>query len=105
MPTAIDSLPGGASAPAQSPPSISVPQAANVAAPSAITAASPAAVAAGTAANPAALTATNPAAPTAYSAVVNMTDPVTKAEGEAVSAALATLRGEVATYELAISAL
>lgn len=51
------------------------------------------------------ITATNPAAPTAYSAVVNMTDPVTKAEGEAVSAALATLRGEVATYETAISAL
>lgn len=51
------------------------------------------------------ITATNPTAPTAYSAVVNMTDPVTKAEGEAVSAALATLRGEVATYETAISAL
>lgn len=51
------------------------------------------------------ITATNPAAPTAYSAVVNMTDPVTKAEGEAVSAGLATLRGEVATYETAISAL
>lgn len=56
-------------------------------------------------ADPAAITATNPTAPTAYSAVTNMTDPVTKAEGEAVSAALATLRGEVATYELAISAL
>jgi hypothetical protein len=51
------------------------------------------------------ITATNPAAPTAYAAVVNMTDPVTKAEGEAVSSALATLRGEVATYETAISAL
>lgn len=51
------------------------------------------------------ITATNPAAPTAYAAVVNMTDPVTKAEGEAVSAALATLRSEVATYETAISAL
>ena|SRR5688572_5627588 len=58
-----------------------------------------------TATAPAAATATNPAAPSAYSAVVNMTDPVTKAEGEAVSAALATLRGEVATYETAISAL
>jgi hypothetical protein len=51
------------------------------------------------------ITATNPAAPTAYAAVVNMSDPVTKAQGEAVSAALATLRGEVATYETAISAL
>jgi len=49
-------------------------------------------------------TATNPAAPTAYSAAT-LTDPVTKTEGEAISAALATLRGEVATYELAISAL
>lgn len=58
-----------------------------------------------TATAPAAATATNPSAPTAYSAVVNMTDPVTKAEGEAVSAALATLRNEVATYETAISAL
>lgn len=34
-------------------------------------------------------------APTEYTAVVNMTDPVTKAEGEAVSAALATLENEV----------
>lgn len=51
------------------------------------------------------ITALNPAAPTAYTAVVNMTDPVTKAQGEAVSAALATLRSEVATYETAISAL
>lgn len=50
-------------------------------------------------------TAVNPAAPTAYAAVVNMTNPVTKTEGEAVSAALATLRSEVATYETAISAL
>lgn len=52
-----------------------------------------------------ALTATNPTAPAAYSAVTNMTDPVTKAEGEAVSAALAALRGTVATNETAISAL
>jgi predicted RecA/RadA family phage recombinase len=35
-------------------------------------------------------------APAAYAAVVNMTDPVTKAEGEAVSAALAALRTTVA---------
>lgn len=70
-----------------------------------ITGTAPAAAAAGTAANPAALTATNPTAPTAYAAVNNMTDPVTKAEGEAVSAALATLRNEVAAYELVISAL
>ena len=51
------------------------------------------------------ITATNPTAPTGYSAVVNMTNPVTKAEGEAVSAALATLVTEVGTYETAISAL
>lgn len=51
------------------------------------------------------ISATNPTAPTAYSAVTDMTAPVTKAEGEAVSAALATLRSEVATYETAISAL
>ena len=51
------------------------------------------------------ITAVNPSAPTAYSADASMTDPVTKAQGEAVSAALATLRGEVATYETAISAL
>ena len=50
-------------------------------------------------------TATNPTAPAAYAAVTNMTASVTKAEGEAVSAALAALRAEVATYELAISAL
>ena len=55
-------------------------------------------------ADPAALTATNPTAPSAYAAVVNMTDPVTKAEGEAVSAALATLRSEVAAHELVLSA-
>ena len=53
----------------------------------------------------AAATATNPAAPTAYSALTNLTNPVTKTEGEALSAALATLRGEVATYETAISAV
>lgn len=58
-----------------------------------------------TATAPASATATNPSAPAAYAAVVNMTEPVAKAEGEAVSAALATLRGEVATYETAISAL
>lgn len=105
MSTAIDALPGGASAPAQTTPvNPLVPQAANVVAPAAITAASPAAVSAGTAANPAALTATNPAAPTAYAAVVNMTNPVTKTEGETLSAAHKTLRDEVATYELAISA-
>lgn len=56
-------------------------------------------------ADPAALTATNPTAPTAYAAVVNMTDPVAKAEGEAVSAALATLRSEVAAYEVILSAV
>lgn len=58
-----------------------------------------------TAEAPAAATAENPTAPTAYSAVVNMSEPVAKAEGEAVSAALATLVTEVGTYETAISAL
>lgn len=58
-----------------------------VADPGAITSATPAAAAAGTAANPGAVT--------NYPAVVNMTDPVTKAEGEAVSAALALLEDEV----------
>lgn len=62
-----------------------------------ITGTAPAAAAAGTA--------TNPSAPTAYAALSNLTDPVTKAEGEALSAALATLRNEVAAYELVISAL
>lgn len=41
------------------------------------------------------LTTTAPAAVAAYAAVVNMTNPVTKTEGEAVSAALATLRNSV----------
>lgn len=58
-----------------------------------------------TATAPSGATATNPTAPTAYSALSNLTDPVTKTEGEAISAALATLRGEVAAYELVISAL
>ena len=45
MPTNIDSLPGGASAPAQaSPVNPLVPQAANVATPSALTAVAPAAI-------------------------------------------------------------
>ncbi len=41
----------------------------------------------------------NSSAPAAYSAVVDMTNPVTKTEGEAVSAALASLRGTVATMQ------
>lgn len=44
-------------------------------------------------------------APTAYAAVTNMTASVTKAEGEAVSAALATLRGEVASLTTLVLAL
>lgn len=50
------------------------------------------------------LTATAPAAITAYAAVANMTNPVTKAEGEAVSAALATLRDEVAALREVVAA-
>lgn len=44
-----------------------------------------------------------PAAIGAYSAVVNMTDPVTKAQGEAVSAALATLRSNVAALQVTVA--
>jgi len=51
------------------------------------------------------VTAANPAAPAAYSAVTNMTEPVAKAEGETLSAALEALRDEVALYELQISAI
>lgn len=47
----------------------------------------------------------DPSAPTAYSAVTDMTDPVAKAEGEAVSAALATLVTEVTAHEVITSAL
>lgn len=50
------------------------------------------------------LTATAPAAITNYTAVVNMTDPVTKAEGEAVSAALATLEDEVTALRGTVAA-
>lgn len=50
------------------------------------------------------LTATSPAAITNYAAVVNMTDPVAKAEGEAVSAALATLEDEVTALRVTVAA-
>lgn len=53
-------------------------------------------------------TATNPAAPTAYSAHASGAVPVTSnaaTDLDTTAAALATLRGEVATYETAISAL
>lgn len=49
----------------------------------------------GAAANDSTLAAGVPAAVAAYAAVVNLTDPVTKAEGEAISAALAALRDSV----------
>ena len=49
-----------------------------------------------------AVTASNPSAPTNDDAVTNMTDPVTKTEGEAVSAALSTLEDEVTAYEVDI---
>lgn len=70
-------------------------------APSAITAAAPAAITAAAAAAP---TAVGPSAPTAYAAVATMTDPVTKAEGEAVSSALNVLVGEVTTMNTALVA-
>lgn len=50
------------------------------------------------------LTATAPAEITAYAAVVNMSEPVAKAEGEAVSAALKTLRDEVAALRIIVAA-
>lgn len=53
-------------------------------------------------------TATNPAAPTAYSAHASGAVPVVSNAAndlDTTAAALATLRGEVATYETAISAL
>ena len=53
-------------------------------------------------------TATNPAAPTAYSAHASGATPVLSnaaTDLDTTAAALATLRGEVATYETAISAL
>ncbi len=50
------------------------------------------------------LTATSPSAITNYTAVVNMTDPVAKAEGEAVSAALATLQDEVTLLRATVDA-
>ncbi|OFW05653.1 MAG: hypothetical protein A3H96_11370 [Acidobacteria bacterium RIFCSPLOWO2_02_FULL_67_36] len=50
------------------------------------------------------LTAAAPAAITNYAAVVNMTDPVAKAEGEAVSAALATLENEVTALQVTVAA-
>lgn len=51
------------------------------------------------------VTAAAPAEVTAYAAVVNMSEPVAKAEGEAVSAALKTLRDEVAALQIVIAAL
>jgi predicted RecA/RadA family phage recombinase len=50
------------------------------------------------------LTAVAPVAPDAYAAVVNMSEPVAKAEGEAVSAALANLRDEVAALTIVVAA-
>ncbi len=44
-----------------------------------------------------------PSAITNYAAVVNMTDPVTKAQGEAVSAALATLENEVTALRVTVA--
>ena len=61
----------------------------------------PSAITASTVAGP---TATGPAAPTAYAAVTNMTEPPTKAEGEAVSAALNVLVGEMTTLNTALVA-
>lgn len=46
-----------------------------------------------------------PATIAAYSAVVNMTDPVTKAQGEAMSAALAQLRTDVNALRTTVNSL
>lgn len=51
------------------------------------------------------LTSVAPAAVAAYAAVVNMSEPVAKAEGEAVSAALATLRDSVEAQRAIIATL
>jgi len=50
------------------------------------------------------LTATTPSAPAAYAAVTDMTNPVTKTEGETMSAALAALRAEVAALTTVVAA-
>lgn len=50
------------------------------------------------------LTSTAPAAITDYTAVVNLTNPVTKAEGETMSAALATLESEVTALRATVAA-
>ncbi len=50
------------------------------------------------------LTATAPATITDYTAVVNMTNPVTKTEGETLSAALATLESEVTALRATVAA-
>ncbi len=50
------------------------------------------------------LTASSPSAITNYTAVVNMSEPVAKAEGEAVSAALATLQDEVTLLRATVDA-
>jgi predicted RecA/RadA family phage recombinase len=51
------------------------------------------------------LTATAPDEITAYAAVTGMTDPVTKAEGEAISAALATAVAELTALRAVVAAL
>ena len=64
-----------------------------------------AAAAALTASATGAVTGTNPTAPTDYTALTNYTDPVTKAEGETLSAALATLADEAIAMEIIQSAM
>ena len=51
------------------------------------------------------LTATAPASITDYAAVSNMTDPVTKAEGETFSAAMAVLENEVTALRATVNTL
>jgi len=65
----------------------------------AVTAAAAATVAAVT------YTGTNPVAPTDYTALTNYTEPVAKAEGETLSAALATLADEAIAMEIIQSAM
>lgn len=86
-PTNIDSLSGGASAPAQSPTGVALPQAANVAAPSAITAANPAAITAGTPAT------------TVGAALGAFTDPPSAAEMGALRTFVNALKTDVAALK------
>ena len=86
-PTNIDSLSGGASAPAQTPPPTAIPEVAYVAAPAAVTAADPAAI---TAATP---------ATTVGSAIAAFTDPPSAAEMALLRTFVNALKTDVAALK------